>query len=348
MMKYEDVLTFEKQLYLPTPRYLQIEITNRCDMLCPQCYKGSFEPKDMSAKMFDMVMSDAQCIGVNTVTLNGGEPFKHSEFYNIIDILKKYHLKTYTFTSGDGITDGKIDTIYSDGLDILLFVSLNGSTQEINMLSRDGYDIAIEAMSRLKRKGKRYGVNWVCRHDNVYDFPNMLSLCKKLHASSINIVANKLSGTGNIHSELTSSDYLFLKRYIENQVVVKPSYITIQHCYNVLNKILKRPVNAHLNMCGAGALLCCVTVDGDYTPCTHLYFAEKAVDISDYWNHSSILHQLRNSRLQKKKCIDCSVSSACFFCKAMHLETSLDFKTEPNYCAIKYIVNEENCYVKNI
>ena len=90
------------------------------------------------------------------------------------------------------------------------YISLNGSVKEINNLSREGYDISISAIEKLAKNKVRFGINWVARHDNVRDFPNMLALCRTYGVSAISITSNKLTGSQEIQSPLDSEDLVLL------------------------------------------------------------------------------------------------------------------------------------------
>ena len=88
-------------------------------------------------------------------------------------------------------------------------------------------------------------------------------------------------------------------------------------------------------------MICCnIDVNGDFRPCTHLYYPEKFNSIKAYWNDSVILNQLRKSRLEKQKCINCKKPGVCYFCKAMFTNTFNDFVAEPNECPLRVYYDE--------
>ncbi len=70
--------------YLPGPKILQIEITNKCCLHCPQCYKPPVEQlKSMGFDEFKQYVDMAKEVGVKEISLLGGEPFENAEIFKI-------------------------------------------------------------------------------------------------------------------------------------------------------------------------------------------------------------------------------------------------------------------------
>lgn len=334
MLDKQEVIFLQKNGYFPQPHTLQIEITNRCSLSCPQCYKNRKNERDMDVSLFLKVLNEASRLKVGTLMLNGGEPFEHNHIIDLFKILEEFRFQVHCFSSGLALTDTILHFLSKTTIDFKLSISLNGSTKEINSISRDGYEISVNAIKKLVYAGIPVGINWVCRHDNLYDFPNLVEFAKKNGVQWVNIAANKLSGFGRIISPLNMEDYIFLINYLEQQAAIDPKYIRIQYCYSLLNALRKSGVNHHLNGCGAGVHSCNIDISGAFRPCTHLYFPEQFDSIGEYWNESPVLQKLRKSREEKKKCHNCSKPAPCYFCKAMFENTAEDFYTEPEQCPL--------------
>ncbi len=337
MIEKQEAVLFKKNGYFPRPHILQVEITNRCSLSCPQCYKDRLNEGDMEVPLFRRILNEADRLKVGTIMLNGGEPLEHNNFIELLTILERFAFQVHCFSSGQGLTDAVLNFLSKTNLDLKLSLSLNGSTKEINSLSRVGYDISVNAIKKLVKAGKPTGINWVCRQDNLYDFPKLVEFAKENGVKWVNIAANKLSGFGRINSPLCAKDYVFLLDYLERQEAVDPKYIRIQYCYNLLNGLRKNGVNQHLNRCGAGIFSCNIDINGAFRPCTHLYYPEQFDSIIEYWNQSEVLQDLRKSREEKKKCGSCSKPAPCYFCKAMFENTAQDFYNEPDSCPIKQL-----------
>ena len=319
---------------------MQIEITNRCSLSCPQCYKPDVPlRKDMDVSLFLKILQEANQLNVSTLMLNGGEPLEHNKISLILHLLENYNFQVHCISSGYGLTDDIIDMLKSLEMDIKLSISLNGSTEEIHGLSRDGYKYGIAAIKKLVKNNIQTGINWVCRRDNVRDFPLLVEYAKENHVSWINIAANKLTGSGMLDSPLETDDYVFLLDYLKNQTVVDKKFIRVQYCFSLLNDLRDFGINQHLSRCPAGSLSCCVDVNGNYLPCTHLYFPEKFGSIAEYWNQSEVLNELRIINISQKNCSGCAKSSPCHFCKAMFINTAEHFSEKPKDCPVMVLYN---------
>lgn len=201
--------------YLCAPKSIQIETNTTCPLSCPQCYKPSINKgSQIKWSQFCNHVDEAAGIGVKSIVLIGGEPMIHIDIMRMIEYVVDLGLNAAIYTSGWGVSEATVNRFKAYSNRLYLFLSLNGSTKEINEKSRDGYETTINAMRILKEKGCLYGINWVARHDNLMDFPSMVELSKRMGAEYINIVCNKINGSGLVDSPLTHDDYTFLVEYI--------------------------------------------------------------------------------------------------------------------------------------
>ncbi len=330
----EQIDKMKNSGYMLHPKILQIEITNRCPFNCPQCYKDINNIREMDWTLLQDIVQDAFRTGIKSIMINGGEPLLYSHFSDLVALLTSLGIHSYCFTSGYGISDQFIDEMKDKS--IFLSISLNGSTEEINALSRDGYAYGMQALRRLKSKGMRFGINWVARADNVSDFPNMLTLCENFGAEWINVIANKIGCNGILDSPMSVEDYALLAEYITKYE--RRNYIRVENCFSLLKVFAGLNVNDSIKGCHAAISTCSIDMDGNYLPCSHLLYKEKFDSISDYWRNSKILEQLRKMKCQNKTyCKECVYSSKCRFCPAVSKATHDDFTTGYEQCPIRRV-----------
>jgi len=330
-MDIADVRFFSDHGYFAYPMILQIEVTNACPLKCPQCYK-EIETSYLNYELFCNIVDEAKRIGVTFVNLNGGEPFCHKDIYKMIDYLCHKNMQIGIVTSGINVDLSKLVTIRNIE-QLRLLISLNGSTQEINSQSRDGYQFAIGLLAKLRKHSVKldYGINWVARHDNIDDLFEIKKLAKYYECSHINIVANKTSNIGIVSGSLARMDYDRLKQIILEDV----EYYNIQQCYGVLNSYVFPNRTGRLYGCQAGICLCCVDVHGKYMPCTHIIKKEQFNSIIDYWKNSEILGQLRFLQYNSEtKCGMCRKKGSCRFCHAMSFKTANDLSLDYQDCCL--------------
>lgn len=338
-MNRNNILFFKENKFFANPMFLQIEITNRCPLKCSQCYKPMNGGSDIDFDLVRDIFEDAHACGVKYIMLNGGEPLIYPHFIELLRLSYVYRFEVMCVTSGISITDNLINEIKNTECQLQLSVSLNGSTKKIHEESRDGYDIAIEAMRRMKALKMPYEINWVSRVDNVKDFPNLVQLAKEYGANSINVITTKLDGQGVLQSKLHKEDYLFLKKYIDSQT---DNYIKIQHCFPYLNGIVKHFNNSRRNRCPAGITAMCIDVNGCYRPCIHLYNCEPISEYNsmrDYWINSNIMKRIRNAKNVSDNCSDCLIKDTCKTCFCMNKYNEDNLTIGDDLCPIKDIIN---------
>ena len=68
-MKKSDISFYIDNGYFESTKELQIEITNRCSLSCPQCYKPDLQQRDMDIAVFLRVVDEAQKLGIRTLVL---------------------------------------------------------------------------------------------------------------------------------------------------------------------------------------------------------------------------------------------------------------------------------------
>ena len=320
---------YKKNKFLKSPKIVQIEITNKCPLHCSQCYKKS-KPKIMAKTKFKQIIDECSEIGVGSIMINGGEPMTHEDFVEMVQYVSEKDMMNYCFLSGYGVTQKVIDQL--DKLRISISISLNGSIEMVNGLSRDGYKYANNAISLLKYSNINWGINWVARHDNISDFNDLIYYAIKNGANHINVIANKINGDKLI-SPMDYSDYVLLRKYIENYR--SKIDIHVESCFSIMNAFMETNMPALYKGCMAGILACFVDIDGNYHPCSHLFYPEKFDSIKEYWSDSLYLKQLRSIDLKTSQfCMECERNGDCRFCRAVSYETSIDFNIGFKRCPV--------------
>lgn len=331
----DDIRFLKTNGFFPYPRLLQIEITTACPLQCPQCYKDDLSGKHIDFDFLKNLVVDAAENGATNIMINGGEPLLYPHFIEYIYLLHSLEIQAHCFSSGLNLTGEHIQVIKKAGSKFRLSISLNGSTKKINELSRDGYEIAVDAIKKLKESGCPFGIHWVARHDNIGDFPSLLEFARSNRARWVNVIANKLTGNKEIVSPMTPEDFRLLSDFIKNYG--DKEFINVQFCFTHLNTLINnQSLNKNQNICSAGLSICCIDAEGNYMPCTHLLYKEKATSVKDYWLGSKTLQGLRQIDYSSLSyCNDCSRSNSCRFCRALSPATHDDFTVGLEQCPIR-------------
>lgn len=109
------------------PTFIQVEITNRCNLSCPYCSRQVNPPslRNMSADEFNRVLSQIQPYKENVVCLCGlGEPFLNPQFPEMLDNPRLKDFKLKLITNGVLLTDENIKMLQEKDVFSQIQVSL--------------------------------------------------------------------------------------------------------------------------------------------------------------------------------------------------------------------------------
>jgi pyrroloquinoline quinone biosynthesis protein E len=247
--------------------------------------------------------------------------------------------------SGYGITKEVLEELIACGTyDIC--ISLNGSTREINALSRQGYGEAIQALKLLQElQYPNVCINWVMQKSNADDFPAMINLAGRYAVKELVVMGYKPTASGSMeeaptldqiqevagqikaHQKKNTQKENPQKEYAQKETITKdtrPLQIEIDPCYSLMKALVAKRFFTNLNTgiargCGAGRDGISVNVDGKLTPCRHLELPEEYETIRSYWYNSQILQTLRQVEDQPEKpCADCPLQHNCLHCLAVN------------------------------
>lgn len=135
-----------------TPKWAYIEITNSCSHKCAWCY-GEFnlDKSDyMSTSDFKILVTKAKEIGINQITLSGGEPTEHPEFEEIMAIAcKEFNVNVATH---GGWKRDWTSLMVANGVKQVQF-NYQGSKRHDGVHKVKSYDSQIQSMKSVKAVG---------------------------------------------------------------------------------------------------------------------------------------------------------------------------------------------------
>lgn len=113
------------------PFAISAELTNHCNLRCPECGTGSGQitrPKGyMTSALFDKLISEIGPYLYNINLYFQGEPMLHPEFFSFIE--KSNNIRTVVATNGHFLTEKNAERLTCSGLNQLI-VSLDGMDQQ--------------------------------------------------------------------------------------------------------------------------------------------------------------------------------------------------------------------------
>lgn len=305
---------------------LNLELTTRCPLRCPQCYCSLENGLDLDLELAKHRIDEACDLGLTALNLSGGETLCYPYLYELISYASKKQIPSILVAISGVFFDETTFTKLIDAGVTGICVSLNGSSEEINNISRAGFQYAINALALLSRKNyKNTIINWVMHSSNAYDFDNLIRLAEQYNVALIDIISLKPDSQKAMKTfpSLEQIDHIskLIKRY------KGPVKIMIESCYsNFAAYHLETRLFGNLNItehkgCVAGRSAMSVNIHGHFTPCRHIDHAENFSSMKDYWDNSEIVRQLREIDSNRTEpCTSCYFAPYCRHCQAISWE----------------------------
>lgn len=303
---------------LSHPLQMNLELTTKCPLHCPQCYVELNTGREMPLDTALYWLRNAAENGVHMVNLSGGETLCYPHLIPVIEECTRLKMQSAVALSGAGADEQKLAALIEAGVDEI-YISLNGSTEEVNRRTRDGYAAAIRALTLLQKvRFAHTGVNWVMHRSNADDFTEMIALCERYDVERLVILGFKPDSAGAL------PDYPKAEQLREVAGIVKrytgKLMIQAESCFSQLRALIYSGFFGNRNRglfrgCGAGRDGISVTAEGRLTPCRHLDMEEEGSSIREYWENSETLKQLRRLDSHPEgACAECMLNRYCLPC----------------------------------
>ncbi len=149
----------EKIVFLGYPLTLSLELTNHCNLSCPECRSGSGLLKRgkgfMDMTTFDRILSDCSSFLFSLILYFQGEPFLHHELFEMIKKARQKRFHTMTSTNGQFLDPDRAKKVVESGLDRII-ISMDGLDQPVYEKYRVGGNLdkvkeGIEALVGWKK-----------------------------------------------------------------------------------------------------------------------------------------------------------------------------------------------------
>ncbi|MDR3651497.1 MAG: radical SAM/SPASM domain-containing protein [Paludibacter sp.] len=175
------------------PAFISVEVTNFCNLHCPECPVGTREINQSERKMFDFVLyqkliDELKPTLQHIILYFQGEPFINSQIFDLIKYGHDAKIYTSTSTNGQFLTDDNAKRLILSGLDKLI-VSLDGSTQEVYETYRVGGSLekSLEGIKKvlywrteLKSSTPMVEIQFLVLKTNEHQLEEMKRLAKQL------------------------------------------------------------------------------------------------------------------------------------------------------------------------
>jgi radical SAM protein with 4Fe4S-binding SPASM domain len=161
----------------PSLRYLELQITDACNLRCKHCYIGDNAGSELPAGTVHALLTEFEEMQGLRVLITGGEPLLHRHFYAINEMLPEFLLRKVLFTNGVLLKKDLISTLKVDEIQ----VSIDGLEQAHDRLRGSGsHKLAMEAVKRGLDAGFDVSISTMAYRGNLDDFDSLERLFKDM------------------------------------------------------------------------------------------------------------------------------------------------------------------------
>lgn len=183
---------------IPSLRYLELQVTNRCNLRCRHCYIAEASHQDLSKKQIQKVFEEFEEIQGLRLLLSGGEPLLHSHFWEINDLLQKYDFRTILLSNGTLVTQEVAKRLCVHEVQI----SLDGMEEGHESLrGRATFEKTLMAIDHLQEANIRVSVATMIHRKNLSEFDQIASLLQSKNIDEWNVDIPCLEGRLKINQE---------------------------------------------------------------------------------------------------------------------------------------------------
>lgn len=183
---------------IPSLRYLELQITNRCNLQCCHCYIAEGFHQDLSKKQIQKIFEEFEEIQGLRLLLSGGEPLLHSNFWEINDLLRNYAFRSVLLSNGTLVTQEVAKRLRIHEVQI----SLDGMKEGHESLrGRGTFKKTLMAIDHLQEANIRVSIATMIHRKNLSEFDQLALFLQSKNIEEWNVDIPCLEGRLKINQE---------------------------------------------------------------------------------------------------------------------------------------------------
>ncbi len=176
---------------IPSLRYLEFQITDRCNLRCRHCYIGDGLHQDLPLEKIFKVLKEFEEIQGLRLLLSGGEPLLHPHFWKINEILREYPFRSILLSNGTLITKETAKKLRVHEVQI----SLDGMKEGHESIRGEGtFEKTLQAIDHLQEANIRVSVATMIHRRNLKEFDKLASLIQSKNIREWNVDVPCIAG----------------------------------------------------------------------------------------------------------------------------------------------------------
>ncbi len=184
---------------IPSLRYLELQITDRCNLRCRHCYLGESHYEDLPLEKIQQILKEFEEIQGLRLLISGGEPILHPRFWELNEILRDYEFRSILLSNGTLITGEIAQRLKVHEVQL----SLDGMKEGHEALRGKGtFEKVLRAIDFLKEANIRVSIATMIHRNNLKEFDELASLIQSREIEEWNVDAPCLAGRLEENPEL--------------------------------------------------------------------------------------------------------------------------------------------------
>jgi len=311
---------------MTTPRSVDIDITNNCNLRCKYCshFSGPGDVKqDLQKEEWLSFFKELGSINVMDVVLAGGEPFIRDDLKELIAGVVDNKMRFSILSNGTLITDDLARFIYETGRCNSVQVSIDGSSPESHDAFRGegSFEKAVRGIDILKKHNVSVDVRVTIHKYNVNELEKIAKLLLvdlelegfSTNAASFLGLCRQNEDQVRLRAEdrsLAMEKFLKLNRKYDNKISANAGPLAEARMWNEMELARKAdkgslPGGGFLTACGCVNVRIGVRADGVIVPCpmlSHIELGRIGEDsLKDVWqNHPKMIEMRQRAQIPLK------------------------------------------------
>ncbi len=175
----------------PSLRYLELQITDRCNLRCRHCYLGEGHGRDLPFEKIKNILEEFEEIQGLRLLISGGEPFLHPYFWELNEILRDYEFRSILLSNGTLITEEIARRLKVHEVQL----SLDGMKEGHESIRGKGtFERVLQAIDFLQEAGVKVSIATMIHRYNLKEFDKLASLIQSKGIEEWNVDAPCLAG----------------------------------------------------------------------------------------------------------------------------------------------------------
>ncbi len=182
----------------PSLRYLELQITNACNLRCKHCYIGDGSRNELSLTQIENSLKEFEAMQGLRVLITGGEPLLHTEFGAVNEMLSDFMIRKVLFTNGVALKKDDLKRLNVEEIQ----VSIDGLEAAHDSLRGKGtFYRSLEAVRDALEAGFDVSIATMVLPGNVRDFDELEALFKDLGIKDWTVDIPCITGRLKEHAE---------------------------------------------------------------------------------------------------------------------------------------------------